>query len=345
MKKKLIIGIFLILIILAALFVYLKWFVYPLDKEGMVNPPQSSGQQGSTVSGSQDPAGHGGSADSVQDPDGSFYVDYNEFMFHCEGNQHRFLPGDTVHLSFPMIATDTDYSFFADGAEDYKVDYSDQEGYIIEFKMPENDVTVGYTEKNSMEYVPPETVITLSESENPSTGFIWEYSVDPEDILVLYRNYYESDEEDSDYPMTGVGGTHYWAFEFLEEGEAVITMAERRGSEIGRCMDYYYFCDGYNVELIEVIDRRDIDQCWETDGTDNQGYVNLNEKNYYQVGFREDYPEAEPDELLGNLSEFRSNYDDIAVRGQLYSVKGDDRTLILELSNGISAVLQRRSAR
>ncbi len=57
--------------------------------------------------------------------------------------------GQEVTLYFPYIATDTDYSFYLDD-EKLKVSYDDKKGFVISFTMPEHDVKLQMTSKNSM---------------------------------------------------------------------------------------------------------------------------------------------------------------------------------------------------
>ncbi len=56
--------------------------------------------------------------------------------------------GETVRVVLDLIATDTDYSFDVEGAE-FSVTY-EKEGYVVTFNMPDHDVKVSYTTKNTM---------------------------------------------------------------------------------------------------------------------------------------------------------------------------------------------------
>ena len=62
--------------------------------------------------------------------------------------------GQTVRVYFPMVATDTDYTFYLDGERINSSGYSDLKGYTIEFTMPAHDVELTVDSNNSMEYVP-----------------------------------------------------------------------------------------------------------------------------------------------------------------------------------------------
>lgn len=66
-----------------------------------------------------------------------------------KGAKESYAEGELVHLSYDLIATDTDYTFFVDG-EAYAAKWNEKEGYIIEFKMPSRDVIVNCESHNSM---------------------------------------------------------------------------------------------------------------------------------------------------------------------------------------------------
>lgn len=76
-----------------------------------------------------------------------YKVDYNGAKALYEGAKDEYKAGEIVKLKYTLIATDTDYSFEVEGA-DAKVDWDN--GYVITFAMPENDVKVSYTAKNTM---------------------------------------------------------------------------------------------------------------------------------------------------------------------------------------------------
>jgi hypothetical protein len=63
-----------------------------------------------------------------------------------------------VTLCYYAIATDTDYRFWVDGA-DCETGYG-KNGYEIRFTMPEHEVTVNVSSRNSMLYEPPEADAT-----------------------------------------------------------------------------------------------------------------------------------------------------------------------------------------
>ncbi len=69
--------------------------------------------------------------------------------------------GEKVTVYYDMIATDTDYSFSCDPDVDMQQSYDNAHGYVFEFIMPEHDVTLQVSSRNSMEYDPdanlPET--------------------------------------------------------------------------------------------------------------------------------------------------------------------------------------------
>nr|MCR5738719.1 hypothetical protein [Lachnospiraceae bacterium] len=54
-------------------------------------------------------------------------------------------------------ATDTDYHFYSNDV-DIKTGYESGRGYVITFVMPERDVTLSVSSRNSMEYEPEEEI-------------------------------------------------------------------------------------------------------------------------------------------------------------------------------------------
>ncbi|MBR6801244.1 MAG: hypothetical protein IKM61_05805 [Eubacteriaceae bacterium] len=135
-----------------------------------------------------------------------FTVDYCGQKELFKNAKDSYKAGTRVKLYFDMIATDTDYRFYVDGASPEKVYYDEQKGYVIEFTMPAKDITVDVETKNSMTYVPEfnEGLLlvnyytrTISADDNYSTYeivlkeenneyLIDEYSYDPENPIAVY---------------------------------------------------------------------------------------------------------------------------------------------------------------
>ena len=61
----------------------------------------------------------------------------------------RYRVGAKVKLYYDLIATDTDYAFYLDG-EYIPFTYDEKKGFIIEFIMPEHDVRLTCSQRNSM---------------------------------------------------------------------------------------------------------------------------------------------------------------------------------------------------
>jgi hypothetical protein len=81
-----------------------------------------------------------------------------------EGVRRSYPEGAQVCIWFSLIATDTDYRFTVDG-EPAPLRYDEQKGYVIEFTMPDHDVTVEVDSHNSMVYEPetePEPVLLVN---------------------------------------------------------------------------------------------------------------------------------------------------------------------------------------
>ena len=83
-----------------------------------------------------------------------YKVDYCGQKGSFEGAKDSYRAGERVELRFSHIATDTDYYFYVDGQRVNPGYDSDRHCYVISFTMPEQDVTVKYSSKNTMLYEP-----------------------------------------------------------------------------------------------------------------------------------------------------------------------------------------------
>lgn len=68
-----------------------------------------------------------------------------------ESKKELYAEGEKVKVYFNLIATDTDYSFYAE-PDDVKLnhDYDEKRGYVLTFKMPAHDVKISMGSRNSM---------------------------------------------------------------------------------------------------------------------------------------------------------------------------------------------------
>ena len=62
--------------------------------------------------------------------------------------------GEEVELIFDLVASDTDYTFYLDGKSEGLDVHGTGNSFIIRFTMPDHDIKLNYSEKNSMEYQP-----------------------------------------------------------------------------------------------------------------------------------------------------------------------------------------------
>ena len=111
-------------------------------------------------------------------------------MFSCSPKKYRvsfespgfktaktmYAPGDAVEVSY-MVATDTSYNFYSDDV-DFDQDYDWQRGVILRFTMPEHDVKIGVSSRNSMiaePYAnqPPEEPKPVDSSGEDDSGKKW----------------------------------------------------------------------------------------------------------------------------------------------------------------------------
>lgn len=78
-----------------------------------------------------------------------YKVDYCGEKYAYKNAKDEYRAGEKVTLYFWMIATDTDYSFWLEGAE-LERDYDTKKGFILRFIMPDHDVVLHCSERNSM---------------------------------------------------------------------------------------------------------------------------------------------------------------------------------------------------
>ena len=71
-------------------------------------------------------------------------------------------------------------------------------------------------------------IVTISLFENPSTGYGWQYAAQPESVLLLTADQYESD---APVGVVGAGGVRAFSFVGLKEGTATLTFDYLRAWE------------------------------------------------------------------------------------------------------------------
>lgn len=135
-----------------------------------------------------------------------FKVDYCGQKDAYSNARDTYPAGEQIELYYPNIATDTDYSFTLDDGP-VSCDYEDSKGYVIRFTMPEHDVTLKCTHKNSMVYEPPteEADVLLLDSYREITGTpddggydeISLYAYD-DDRVMMHVYHQEGDEEETE---------------------------------------------------------------------------------------------------------------------------------------------------
>lgn len=78
-----------------------------------------------------------------------FKIDYCGEKYAYKNAKDEYRVGEKVTLYYWMIATDTDYTFWLDGAE-LSRDYDTKKGFILSFIMPDLDVVLHCSLRNSM---------------------------------------------------------------------------------------------------------------------------------------------------------------------------------------------------
>ena len=78
-----------------------------------------------------------------------YKVDYCGKKLAYQNAKDKYRAGKKVTLYCCMIATDTDYSFWLEGAP-LSWDYDAQKGFVLRFTMPAHDVTIHCSSRNTM---------------------------------------------------------------------------------------------------------------------------------------------------------------------------------------------------
>ncbi len=78
-----------------------------------------------------------------------YNADYGKQKQFYKGAKDKYRAGEKVRLYYDMIATDTNYTFYIDG-KIINHGYDDKNGFVIEFTMPEHDIKIECTHKNTM---------------------------------------------------------------------------------------------------------------------------------------------------------------------------------------------------
>ena len=94
-----------------------------------------------------------------------------KYKLHFEGygfqsSKTEYAAGEQVTVYYDLIATDTDYRFWLDDESvKLKQDYDDKHGYVFTFLMPDHELTLHVSSRNSMEYIPTVSVSFQNEVE------------------------------------------------------------------------------------------------------------------------------------------------------------------------------------
>ena len=83
-----------------------------------------------------------------------------------DSRKTEYAAGEKVTVTYDLIATDTDYQFWLDDdGVALDQDYDPQHGYVFTFTMPERDVTLHMSSRNSMIDIPRLSVTFVNEVE------------------------------------------------------------------------------------------------------------------------------------------------------------------------------------
>ncbi len=125
---------------------------------------------GVTVLAGCDKAGRDYDAEEDDDDDDeeTYKVDYNGQKSFYKHARNSYRAGEKVKVYYYMIATDTDYSFYLDD-EFLSCKYNDSKGFVIEFTMPDHDVSLRCEARESMYFTyDPEEALPTKPVDEPS---------------------------------------------------------------------------------------------------------------------------------------------------------------------------------
>ena len=126
------------------------------------------------------------------------------------------------------LADGTQYALHFDG----KWLQVDGKNYVLDHDAPfwaaVDALLQKYSDQQIAPFQPNSTDIYLPS--NPTTGFEWQYSVDVENVICVTDQYFA---EQSEIPLSGLGGTHWFHFDGLHPGVAAVTLTYARPWEEG----------------------------------------------------------------------------------------------------------------
>ncbi len=172
-----------------------------------------------------------------------YNIDYNGQMTWYTNAKEAYRAGARVKLCYPekYIGTDTDYTFLLDG-EKLSAHYKEGKGFIVEFTMPEHDVSLIVSSVNSMvrDNSEPTSVFekhpTLSFDSFDGGGYNYTAKLDDGSIVEFtcehrYAKPNHAELEGSSYNVV-------YTFTGLKEGRTRLKIEAR--SPIIEPEDYYY---------------------------------------------------------------------------------------------------------
>lgn len=184
-----------------------------------------------------------------------YNVDYGGKKSLFENARDSYRAGAKVKLYYGIIATDTDYSFYVDGKR-FNAGYDESKGYIIEFIMPEHDITVSVESRNSMEYIPEEneaSKYTLKYDSFDGGGPSYTPEIEDSSLLDydIEKKYYSENHAEEDGSSFAVN----LVFTGLASGSTTVTVKAR--SPVGINYDEIYRADiddnlNVNMTLLET---------------------------------------------------------------------------------------------
>ncbi len=169
-------------------------------------------------------------------------VDYGGRKNAFRGAKNAYRAGETVTLYFDAVALDTNYSFYLDDAP-LEPDYSEGNGYILSFPMPDRGVSLRVESRSSMVYIPAddENAATLTFDSFDGGGPV--YSVKIEDPSIVTSD--KTKQYDKPYHDAVDGAAYRVTFTFfaLKPGKTTVTISSRSPICEAEDREYTVFVD------------------------------------------------------------------------------------------------------
>lgn len=174
-----------------------------------------------------------------------------------QSDKTAYAEGETVTVTYDMIATDTDYSFYTD-SDDVKLDqtYDNSLGYVFTFTMPAHDVKLFVRSRNTMEADTDAHI--SSETDSPKDHIKNENMV---------FDYYEATVA----TVEGGGYTEYVLYKYNDSGMILVCYEKSEDSE--ETMHYRIIDTSVLDDCMRIVNKSNMQKWEKGSGLNGKRYV------------------------------------------------------------------------